>query len=84
MIDCFLGNDSECAYGTDNPSVIRKAGNAIQPPIDIIDNLGCSLFGQSCEETDDCCSPFVCVGKSCPKCYFVENLALHRIVELLM
>ena len=58
------GNGNQCLFGTDNPSIGKKAGNAIQPPIDLINNLGCSLFGQTCGTLTNCCAPYVCVCKS--------------------
>ncbi|XP_028419008.1 uncharacterized protein LOC114544623 [Dendronephthya gigantea] len=57
---CIDAGDRQiCAFGTDNPQTNNKPGEAIQPPIDIINDLGCSLYGQSCKD-QNCCAPHVC------------------------
>ncbi|CAB4038970.1 Hypothetical predicted protein [Paramuricea clavata] len=57
-----FGSGDQCMYGTDNPQ-IKSVGQAVQPPVDLIKNLGCSLIAQTCETLLDCCAPYVCSRK---------------------
>ena len=64
MIVSQSGDFSRCEYPTDNP-MPPPPPRAIQPPVDLdLDDLGCNLFGRSCESLLDCCAPHVCTGKN--------------------